>query len=159
MVNGIESVFPGLRGTDYRVSSPHDEVYNCIAWAAGDTRNWWWPGEPKVTHWPDGVPRVRTLEAFRDAFATLGYEPCASGECEPGFEKVALYATADGLPQHAARQLSDGRWTSKLGMAEDIEHHFHDLEGKVYGSVVLVMRRPRPTATDSAAQTQSKPQA
>jgi hypothetical protein len=40
---------------------------------------------------------------------------------EPGFLKVALYGT--GLTYtHAARQLADGKWTSKLGKGEDIEH-------------------------------------
>jgi len=42
---------------------------------------------------------------------------------------------------HAARQLPEGRWTSKLGELEDIEHALHDLTGTVYGSVVLVMKR------------------
>ena len=45
-------------------------------------------------------------------------------------------------PKHAARQLPSGRWTSKLGFLEDIEHALHDLEGTEYGAVVLVMKRP-----------------
>jgi hypothetical protein len=60
---------------------------------------------------------------------------------EPGYEKVALFALA-GVPKHAARQLPSGRWVSKLGPSEDIEHALHDLTGMVYGSVVLVMKRP-----------------
>jgi hypothetical protein len=46
------------------------------------------------------------------------------------------------VPKHAARQLPSGRWTSKLGPMEDIEHALHDLTGMAYGSVVLVMKRP-----------------
>jgi hypothetical protein len=46
MVNDLEALFPGLRGTDYRISSPQDRKYNCIAWAVGDTRSWWWPDPP-----------------------------------------------------------------------------------------------------------------
>jgi len=34
MVNELEALFPGLRGADYRLSSPRDRRYNCIAWAA-----------------------------------------------------------------------------------------------------------------------------
>jgi len=64
---------------------------------------------------------------------------------EVGFEKVALFADAQGLPLHAARQLSDGRWTSKLGEQEDIEHALRDLEGVAYGNVALVMKRPLAT--------------
>jgi hypothetical protein len=37
--------------------------------------------------------------------------------------------------------LANGRWTNKLGKAEDIEHELRDLEGDFYGTVVLVMQR------------------
>ncbi|MCG8587287.1 MAG: hypothetical protein MI757_21490 [Pirellulales bacterium] len=44
---------------------------------------------------------------------------------------------------HAARQLPDGRWTSKLGKAEDIEHDSaNDVAGGLYGEVVEFMKRP-----------------
>ncbi len=143
MVEAIESVFPRLRGTDWRVSSEPDDLYNCIAWAANVTAEWWWPVGTGRTYWPEGVPRVVTLEAFRGAFATRGYQVCAGEELEPGFEKVALFANDAGVPTHAARQLADGRWTSKLGRKEDIDHALRDLEGTVYGSVALIMKRPR----------------
>lgn len=120
-----------------------DDVYNCIAWAAGVANEWWWPLEnPAEAHWPDGLPRVRTLEAFRAVFATLRYVVCPGEDLELGFEKVAFFADTLGRPTHAARQLISGRWTSKLGKAEDIEHDLHDLEGDLYGIVVLVMKRP-----------------
>jgi hypothetical protein len=76
------------------------------------------------------------------AFATVGFENCSTDEWEPGFEKIALFAR-DGVPQHAARQLATGRWTSKLGAMEDIEHDLRDLEGTLYGSVVLFMKRAK----------------
>lgn len=139
----IEDLFPRLGGTAYQVTSPADDVYNCIAWAAGMTDLWWWPfGDPEKTHWPDGVPREETMAAFREAFAALGYSVCDQAQIEPGHEKVALFADASGCPLHAARQLPDGKWTSKLGALEDIEHALHDLEGTEYGGVVLIMRRP-----------------
>ena len=77
---------------------------------------------------------------FRDAFATLGYVVCDDDRLEPGYEKIALF-TLGGVPKHAARQLPNGRWVSKLGQSEDIEHSLHDLAGAVYGSVALIMRR------------------
>jgi hypothetical protein len=144
MVEGIEALFPKLRGGNYQVTSPQDDLYNCIAWAAGVNDYWWWPGNPEGTYWPDGVPRLATVETFRGAFATLGYTECQSEELEGGFEKIALFATPQGLPKHAARQLLNGRWTSKLGKSEDIEHDLHDVAGAVYGAVVLVMKRPLP---------------
>jgi hypothetical protein len=144
MVGLLEQIFPGLQGQPYQITSPPHDGYNCIAWAAGDTTDWWWPDAPDLpdsSYWPPGVSRVTTLDAFRAAFATLGYAVCEHDHLEPGYEKIALYALA-GLPKHASRQLSSGRWTSKLGPMHDIEHALHDLTGTVYGSVVLVMKRP-----------------
>ena len=143
MVDQIELMFPRLRHGNYQVMSPRTDAYNCIAWAAGDTTRWWWPDDPKG-HWPDGAPRLETPEAFREAFATLGYTACRGDELEAGFEKIALFANAAGFPTHTARQLSTGRWTSKLGLLEDIEHALNDLEGTAYGSVVQIMKRPLP---------------
>lgn len=140
----LEALFPRLRGTAYRVTSPASEVYNCIAWAAGDTEHWWWPGDPARTYWPVDVLRAETLEAFRDAFTTLGYVICDQADLEPGFEKIALFADANRTPTHAARQLGDGSWTSKLGISEDIQHALGDLTGAVYGSVVLILKRALP---------------
>jgi hypothetical protein len=63
---------------------------------------------------------------------------------EEGYEKVALFALL-GAPKHAARQVPGGRWTSKLGEREDIEHELHALTGQVYGSVARVLKRTPPT--------------
>jgi hypothetical protein len=59
-------------------------------------------------------------------------------------EKIAIFADATGSPTHAARQLTSGRWTSKLGEAEDIEHELRAIEGDIYGTVVAILKRPRP---------------
>ena len=138
--SSLEDVFPGLCGQPYQITSPKDHRYNCIAFAAGDDRNWWWPDAAGEDTWPAAVARAETREAFRDAFATLGYSVCDNDQLEPGYEKVALFALA-GAPKHAAKQLPNGRWISKLGPSEDIEHRLHDLTGMVYGSVVVVMKR------------------
>ena len=146
MVTPLHEVFPGLLGTRYRVTSPADRDYNCIAWAAEDTDDWWWPQPDARAYWPPGVTCALTVAAFEEAFASLGYTPCATEEYEVGCEKVALYATADGRPTHMARQLSDGQWTSKLGEQVDLEHELHALAGDLYGSVVRILRRACPTA-------------
>jgi hypothetical protein len=143
MVAHLEALFPGLRGSAYAVTSPSDDSYNCIAWAADEKRRWWWP-DPPQRYWPAGVLREESVTAFQEAFAALGYVVCVDEELEAGFEKVALFADADGFPTHAARQLASGRWASKLGELEDIEHTLHDLAGVEYGSVVLVLKRPLP---------------
>lgn len=104
---------------------------------------WWWPeGNAPGAVWPDSAAREVTLSAFTAAFSTIGYVVGGDESLEPGFEKVALFADAGGMPSHAARQLPSGAWTSKLGHAEDIEHELHALEGEIYGAVALILKRP-----------------
>jgi hypothetical protein len=152
-----EATFPQLRRGEYRKTSCEDTHYNCIDHAAGKDDNWWWPpvdGEMEGVHWPAGVAPVETVEAFILAYETEGYEICPtqSRELEAGFEKIAIYIDVDGTPTHAARQLPDGSWTSKLGDWEDIQHQTlealetgddeaHQELG--YGKVAKIMRRRR----------------
>ncbi len=146
MVEHIKKFFPKLVDDSFQVTSGPDQAYNCIAWAAGVTHQRWWPSEnADDAFWPEDVPRLCTLEAFQAAFAAVGYSVSESAESETGFEKIVLFADADGVPTHAARRLPHGRWTSKLGKAEDIEHDLRGLEGEIYGTVVLVMKRPAPS--------------
>jgi hypothetical protein len=82
------------------------------------------------------------------AFGTLGYVPCESPALEPRSEKVAIYLK-NGAPSHAARQLPNGRWTSKLGQRERIEHDFDALEGNglhEYGQITQIMSMRRKTS-------------
>lgn len=136
----LTSGFPRLREAPFLLTSPCDDRYNCIAWAANDNSNWWWP-DP-FAYWPVGVPRTRTVSAFKRAFKTLGYSVSEyEDECMI-FEYVAIYVKND-LPEHAARQLEDGLWTSKLGPKWDISHTIDGLTGEVYGEPVVFMKRPR----------------
>jgi hypothetical protein len=128
--------FPGLTGSRYEITSQPTNKYNCIAWAAGDDEFWWWPG----LHWPRDVPAKVTRLAFIKAFAERGYEQCAGPEAEEGFEKVCLYEKL-GRPTHAARQLRNGAWTSKLGTAHDISHELEALSGKRYGHPTVYLKR------------------
>ena len=137
-----EDEFPHLAVTGYRITSRATRAYNCFAWAAGEDDCWWNPLEPNSPYyWPDGVPAELTIAAFIQAYQTLGYEPCESSDFEESFEKIAIYATPDGEPTHAARQLPNGKWTSKLGRWEDIEHELDGLTSEMYGSVKQVLKR------------------
>ena len=69
---------------------------------------------------------------------------------EDGYEKIAIFVGEyewGGIgPTHAARQLTNGHWTSKLGGEEDVEHTDLDSVGGKpgYGDVQVFMRRLRP---------------
>lgn len=140
---------PNLTDKNCVVTSPATRSYNCIAWAATSDVLWWWPDPSNIYYWPASVPREATVEAFLRAYGTLGYIECKNGKLEAGFEKIALYANrmpwGDIEPTHAARQLPDGKWTSKLGAFEDVTHNkAADVKGPLYGGVVKYLKRPTP---------------
>ena len=131
--------FPYLNDNNYRVTSDTDSGYNCIAWAYGENRRWFWPMERR--YWPANVTREETVEAFIELFASIRYCRCDNQLFEPGYEKVAIYIL-DGKPTHAARQLPTGKWTSKLGLNIDIEHDSPEaINGPKYGNVAIFMKR------------------
>lgn len=133
--------FPNLR--DYSVTSEATSDYNCFAWVFGDTKRWYDPRTDLGYYWPieseQDVPTVHSLTAL---FDSDGYEDCTDGSLEPGYEKVALYAISENEATHAARQLNDGRWSSKLGHLEDITHMSPtEVQCGDYGTVFKFMRR------------------
>ncbi len=132
--------FPNLKAEGYLVTSPQTPSYNCIAWAAGDSKRWWWPDSFYTEFWPNTIPREDTVDAFIAMFTELKYVICDNDLLENGFEKVAIYANRNTVT-HAARQLSNGKWTSKLGRSHDIEHTLAGLNGPTYGTVVQIMKR------------------
>jgi hypothetical protein len=78
------------------------------------------------------------------AFATIGFVPCENGSLVAALEKIVIYGKANGDWTHAARQLADGSWTSKLGGREDIRHFSpDDLVCEDYEQVVGYLMRRR----------------
>jgi hypothetical protein len=140
----LELRFPNLAHTQYTVTSPKSQEYNCFAWVAGDQERWWQPTPEDEFYWIEGVPMEETLSAYMQAYQTLGYTPCDSEVLEIGYEKIALYVDEHGVPVHAAKQLPTGKWSSKLGWLEDIEHELEGLTGERYGKVGQILSRVSP---------------
>ena len=139
MIDGLSCDFPHLKKST-KASSPPTPEYNCIAWALNKIDEFWWPHPEAV--WPMSSPEEETISAFQMTFSIFGYEPCENGQLESDYEKIALYAK-NNRPKHAARQLKNGKWTSKCGSSVDLEHELHELEGERYGQVVMYFRRKR----------------
>ncbi|MEG3925393.1 MULTISPECIES: DUF7689 domain-containing protein [unclassified Microcoleus] len=62
--------------TDYPVTSPKSQEYNCFASASEEDDRWWQPIPGEQFYLPDGVPQEEILEAYIQAYQTLGYEIC-----------------------------------------------------------------------------------
>jgi hypothetical protein len=141
----IEKAFPKLRKQGYKITSVDAVDYNCFAWVLNDTTRWWSPALDGC-YWPDGFSAALTVANFVRLFKLVsGYEPCSHCRYERGFEKIAIYADNEGNVTHAARQTESGKWTSKLGDWEDIEHDtLEALEGDFYGKVRQFLKRVAP---------------
>jgi len=100
LLDDLESSFPGLRGSGYRVTSPSDPAYNCLAWAARDGGHWWDPASESGYYWPPEIPRVLSLTTVGAVFSRSGFLPCSDPGLDPGFEKIAIYANEHDSPTH-----------------------------------------------------------
>ncbi len=140
------SEFPKL--TSFEQKSQPTARYNCIAFAAGVDSEWWDPAGV----WPSHVGLEDTVSNLIEVYKHHGFELCDDGTQEPGFDKLAIYGTDEGVVyQHAARLGYDGQWWSKMGPDDDIAHPALEcLEGPKYGRVVKFMRRPIRSAADEA---------
>ena len=135
--------FPNLRNEGFTVVDPLPSLYNCIAYAAGDTSQWW--EYTRRHYWPSYATRSPRIESLQEVFAGLGYGECDDGSFEPGYQKAALYED-DGEYQHASIQMPNGAWRSKMGRGPVIEHLSPEsLSDGIYGSPTVFMRR----ATDA----------
>jgi hypothetical protein len=163
----LRRLFPKLFGDRYRIASPRTKKYNCIAWAAGKSDLWWEP--PPHGYWPDGVLADGSIEAAVQLFESLGYTRADQDDVhlEDGVVKIAVYGDAAGYT-HAARQLPNGKWISKIGKLQDIEHDTPDAltsiaerigtsNDRAYGMVVVILEKREgpivtaPPAGDRAA--------
>lgn len=134
--------FPNMTERNWRPASDSTAEYNCVAWAAHTTAHYIWPDAGQQFAWPPDLQRQDTVDALCSFFSLLGFSCCQTADPEPGFEKIAVYENDDG-PQHVARQLPSGYWTSKMGPGVDAEHTSLDaLTGPHYGRVVSIMKRP-----------------
>lgn len=139
----IDTAFPHAVSEGYRETSPQDRKYNCIAWADEINNRFMWPAKYGF-YWPQGILNEESLNAFIDLYQSSGYQKFSpqTEVFDPEYIKVAIYVNTQGTPTHAARQLLNGKWTSKLGPYKDIEHeNLKALEDSDYGTVGIILRK------------------
>ena len=135
------AAFPNLSGEAFEIVEQPSGSYNCIAYAANDTSQRWDPNTGD--YWPPWAPADNRIDSLKQVFAGLGYEECEDSRLEDGYLKIALYGEEEGEAKHAAVQMPDGAWRSKLGYGPVIEHRSPEsLADGIYGGVHCFMRRP-----------------
>lgn len=146
----IIELFPNLTSDRYfKITSRNTPVYNCIAWAYGISNRWMWPNTgytrylDGVDYWPSEEIMSCDVKNFIAAFELKGYKLCNDASFEEGYRKIVLYVNPGTTEcTHAARQLTNGAWTSKLGAGNDIQHGTpQSIEGVNYGVVYCYMKR------------------
>jgi hypothetical protein len=137
----LEEAFPNCQLEPFIFTSPATNFYNCIAWAFEDPTRVYWPDGAQNCYWPPNIQRKPILKSFIDLFKSKGYFECENGNLEEGYLKVAIYSK-NNIPTHAARQLSNGLWTSKLGRSNDVSHTIHAMSNGEYGDVAIYMKKP-----------------
>ena len=135
----VDPDFPNSRANSYLKSSEPTLLYNCVAWAMGESHRWWEPKRFKF--WPANVRRDYSKEALVQAYEKFGFVKCENGDLEAGFTKVALYTENNIEYSHAARWDHDEIWKSKLGKNIDIDHTLEALKGGIYGDIYQFMKR------------------
>jgi hypothetical protein len=146
----IIKIFPKLNSdSKFKITSKRDLKYNCIAWAAiFDDKFMWPPGgimnlDGVTSFWPEDLPTDESVQTFVKLYEKYSFEVCENPDFEEGFRKIAIYWDPEKKTcTHAARQRSNGDWTSKLGPAQDISHsNPFTLESEVYGVVAKFMKK------------------
>lgn len=146
----LRQVFPKLsQDKNFKVTSKDTPVYNCIAWAYKIDNRWMWPNTGEYTfldgvhYWPSDEILDCDVSNFIEAFMLKGYECCENSDFEPDYRKIALYVKPDTTEcTHAARELSNGCWSSKLGKSNDIQHGTPEtIENDDYGKVFCFMKK------------------
>ncbi|MBA7624211.1 hypothetical protein ES703_31618 [subsurface metagenome] len=132
----FEDAFPNLEWGQWSITGDADDVYNCIAWSAGETDVWYNkisndnsdPDHPitgidETFGDNDGVFEISDMDAFYDA---KGYEPTGTGPEDADI----MYYTG----YHAAKKTDYGMYESKCGTWEKIDHVWDQLNGDTYGT-------------------------
>jgi hypothetical protein len=143
--NYIKRFWPNLAQSGFEFKSVETTSYNCVTWV-----NKIQTDRVDYSHDEEGNPQIDeyfySAEPYIKYFKEHGFEICDNSDLEDGFEKIAIYKKNNDF-KHVARQLPNGKWTSKMGDFEDIEHTtLEAVEGYLYkfytfGKVSFFMKR------------------
>jgi hypothetical protein len=145
----LDAILPTLARDGYRITSPSNDQYNCVAWV-GRSQSAWWEPALAIGTWFRKVDESELDEGDMDEYIALfefwGYKRCQEGSLETGVEKIAVFGSEQDF-DHVAYQRPDGDWSSKLGPLNDIRHPcVESLVGKggmEYRPIVVFMSRAR----------------
>lgn len=129
--------FPNSKIEPFEITSPETTQYNCLAWAMHDTQRWWDTEDDYF--WID-TNKDSLLQTLIEMCQKLGFQICDNAQLEQNYEKIVLFSTDNQYCTHVARQLNNGRWTSKLGQSYDVTHSINAIENGIYGKATIFLK-------------------
>jgi len=145
---------------DWSAASDPVGTYNCFGFALG--YNQWW--EPPVfidelianeeAIWPLGLSESLDIDNYIAAARTERFYVSQDAMWEESCDTIMLYFTTnDRKFQHAARQVSSGVWSSKLGTGSDITHAIDGIDRIDFGTGRIYMKRAIQSMANAAPET------
>ncbi len=133
--HSIKKHFPNLTFESFKYTSEKTDDYNCAAWSIEIEDEWIQFRDPK------GMLDV-SITTYINYFTNLGFSITNDKNFEEGVKKIAIYKNEQDEFKHVARLMSNGKWTSKIGDWEDIEHDTLEvLADRSYGKPCLIMEK------------------
>lgn len=135
----IKTKWPNMaEGVNFKFTSEQTWDYNCVAYVLGIKDDW-----IDFYYTADGsVSMDLGINSYIDLFKNHGFSICKNDSLQKGFEKIAIFEDSNKWFSHVSLQLSDGKWTSKMGEYEDIKHtDLESVSNGIYGTSVVFMKR------------------
>ena len=134
----IERSFPNLKHKEnFEYTSNQTDDYNCVAWANEKDDDF-----ITIPYYNSNDCFNDMLEGYINYFISFGFERTEYFEKDNKYTIIALYTKDENQFMHVARLLENGKWTSKIGNWEDIEHTtLNSLSGGAYGEPTVFMRK------------------
>jgi hypothetical protein len=136
-VTRLQRHFPNLvPGQNFEFTSLKTDDYNCVAWSTEIEDEWIDFPYDEQGNYDDNIDKYITY------FKNLGFVEIKDSNPEDGVSKIAIYGDNENNFKHVARLLPNGKWTSKIGDWEDIQHDtLEALSGNSYGHPILLMQK------------------
>jgi hypothetical protein len=137
----VDADFPSLIGLAFELSD-EDFNYNCLAYALGDTANWWEPPMAPGQYWPPGFSNDVTVATVEKIIRLHGFTREVEAGVDPETDAIAIFSKGTNWTHFS--KYHKGRRASKLGEGHDVSDvHPQHLEGRLYGTGAKILARPK----------------
>lgn len=146
--------FPSLKwDKKLKVFGDMDLKYNCVShtinvdqfnvWPQENDKSFYMNTVGTISFWPKELPINKSLNNFLNFYQIFGYKEISDETLDKSVRKIAIFCKeGTDLVSHVSLMRGENLWSSKLGYGPLIFHQLHSLEGKEYGEVKCIIKRP-----------------